>query len=79
MSAEGAIDRANAVAGFSGDGLHINWLLCWAYKPDIKGKLVHELNRDIYKGFTAAGIMIPFPQRDVHLIKKNDATAIDEV
>ena len=54
-------------------------LLCWAYKPDIKGKLVHELNRDIYKGFTAAGITIPFPQRDVHLIKKNEAPAIDEV
>ena len=54
-------------------------LLCWAYKPDIKGKLVHELNREIYKGLNTAGIMIPFPQRDVHLIKKNDATAIDEV
>jgi MscS family membrane protein len=54
-------------------------LLCWAYKPDIKGKLVHELNRNIYKVFNAAGIMIPFPQRDVHLIRENDATAIDDI
>jgi MscS family membrane protein len=46
-------------------------LLCWAYKPDVKGKLVHELNRDIYKAFDKAGISIPFPQRDMHLITEN--------
>jgi MscS family membrane protein len=47
-------------------------LLCWAYKPESKGKLMHQLNRDIYKAFNAAGIVIPFPQRDVHLIKEDD-------
>jgi len=47
-------------------------LLCWAYKPESKGKLMHQLNRDIYKAFNAAGIEIPFPQRDVHLIKEDD-------
>ena len=45
-------------------------LLCWAYQPDIKGKLMHELNREIYKSFNSAGIIIPFPQRDVHVIKE---------
>ena len=47
-------------------------LLCWAYKPESKGKLVHQLNRGIYKAFNTAGIAIPFPQRDVHLIKEDD-------
>jgi MscS family membrane protein len=47
-------------------------LLCWAYKPDVKGKLIHELNRDIYKAFDKAGIRIPFPQRDMHLITENE-------
>ena len=47
-------------------------LLCWAYQPDIKGKLMHQLNCDIYKAFNAAGIIIPFPQRDVHLINEKE-------
>ena len=46
-------------------------LLCWAYQPDIKGKLMHQLNRDIYKAFNEAGIIIPFPQRDVHVINED--------
>ena len=42
-------------------------LLCWAHKPHDKGKLIHELNRGIYKAFDQARIVIPFPQRDVHM------------
>ena len=45
-------------------------LLCWDYLPDIKGKLMHQLDRDIYKAFNAAGIIITFPQRDVYLISE---------
>ncbi len=44
-------------------------LLCWARSPHDKGRLIHELNQAIYKTFKAAGIEIPFPQRDVHVIK----------
>jgi small-conductance mechanosensitive channel len=29
--------------------------------------LTHELNREIYKAFAAAGVVIPFPQRDIHM------------
>jgi MscS family membrane protein len=50
-------------------------LLCWAYNPESKGKLMHQLNRGIYKAFNTAGIAIPFPQRDVHLIRKDDIAA----
>ena len=42
-------------------------LLCWAHRPEDRGRLVHRLNHQIYKAFEAAGIHIPFPQRDVHL------------
>jgi len=42
-------------------------LLCWAHQPLEKGRLVHQLNRAIYKAFNQAGIVIPFPQRDVHM------------
>jgi small-conductance mechanosensitive channel len=42
-------------------------LLCWAHKPHDKGRLVHQLNRDIYKAFGQSGIAIPFPQRDVYV------------
>jgi len=45
--------------------------LCWADKPVYKGRLVHQLNRDIYKAFNAAGIVIPLPQCDVLLIQGN--------
>ena len=42
-------------------------LLCWAKRPHDKGRLIHELNGDIYKAFHAADIIIPYPQRDVHM------------
>ena len=53
-------------------------LLCWAYQPDIKGKLMHQLNCEIYKSFNAAGIIIPFPQRDVHLVKESGEESTSE-
>ena len=42
-------------------------LLCWAHRPLDKGRLIHELNREIYKAFDRQRIVIPFPQRDVHM------------
>jgi MscS family membrane protein len=42
-------------------------LLCWAHRPHDKGRIIHQLNRAIYKAFDQAGIVIPFPQRDVYV------------
>jgi len=42
-------------------------LLCWIELPADRGIVAHELNCAIYKQFEAAGVTIPFPQRDLHI------------
>ncbi|MCF8128029.1 MAG: mechanosensitive ion channel family protein [Deltaproteobacteria bacterium] len=46
-------------------------LLCWARRPEEKGRLIHSLNIEIYNTLNEAGIEIPFPQRDVHLFSSS--------
>lgn len=46
-------------------------LLCWAHRPLDKGRLIHELNCEIYKTFKEEGIQIPFPQQDIHLTENS--------
>ena len=48
-------------------------LLCWARRPQDRGRLVHELNTGIYEAFNAAGIEIPFPQQDVYVRRRPEA------
>jgi len=42
-------------------------LLCWIDRPVDRGRLHHELNCGVYKAFAANDIVIPFPQRDLHV------------
>lgn len=42
-------------------------LLCWTGYPKDKGRLIHELNSAVFKQFNQAGIIFPFPQRDVYV------------
>jgi small-conductance mechanosensitive channel len=42
-------------------------VLAWIDHPELRGRVVHELNKAIYKGLIQAGIQIPFPQSDVHI------------
>jgi MscS family membrane protein len=44
-------------------------LLCWVKDPRDKGLEVHNLLKAAYKVFEEQSITIPFPQRDVHIIK----------
>jgi small-conductance mechanosensitive channel len=44
-------------------------LLCWVEHPSGKGLEIHNLLKAIYKVFGEKGIVIPFPQRDVHVIQ----------
>jgi MscS family membrane protein len=42
-------------------------LLSWIEEPADRGRVVHELNCEVYRRFAEAGISIPFPQRDLHI------------
>jgi small-conductance mechanosensitive channel len=42
-------------------------LLAWIDRPQLRGRLRHELLKNIYKTFNQNGIVIPFPQTDIHL------------
>jgi MscS family membrane protein len=42
-------------------------LLVWIERSVDRGRILHELNCAIYKCFNQDGIVIPFPQRDVHI------------
>ncbi len=56
-------------------------LLCWVRSPLLDARAVHELNREVYREFTDAGVEIPFPQHDVHVrgegVAANGAAADD--
>ncbi len=49
-------------------------LLCWVEEPALKGLARHELIKAIDQAFAQAGITIPFPQRDVHLFVRPEAS-----
>jgi MscS family membrane protein len=42
-------------------------LLTWIDHPELRGRVRHQLLKDIYKAFNEKRIQIPFPQTDVHL------------
>jgi MscS family membrane protein len=42
-------------------------LLAWIDRPVLRGRIRHDLLKDIYNAFIEHGIEIPFPQSDVHL------------
>jgi len=50
--------------GFGDSSLDFE-LLCWVAQPVQRGLVAHELYMAIYKALNEAGIVIPFPQRDV--------------
>jgi small-conductance mechanosensitive channel len=52
--------------GFGDSSLDFE-LLCWVKHPSARGLVSHELCMAVYKALAAAGIEIPFPQRDVWL------------
>jgi small-conductance mechanosensitive channel len=52
-----------------GDSALVFQLLGWIEEPVLRGRAVDELNTAVYKRFAEENITIPFPQRDVHLIK----------
>ena len=51
---------------FGGSGLVFE-LLAWIDEPVYRGRVLHELNRRVYKAFNKAGIEIPYAKRDVYI------------
>ncbi len=54
-----------------GDSALIFRVQCWVDEPAVRGRCLDGLNTAIYKALNAEGITIPFPQRDVHLIRSD--------
>jgi len=52
--------------GFGDSSLNFE-LLVWIAQPELRGLALHELNCQIYKVFARENIVMPFPQRDVHI------------
>jgi small-conductance mechanosensitive channel len=50
-----------------GDSALMLELMVWIPQPELRGRVLDALNTGIYERFGAEGIVIPFPQRDVHL------------
>ncbi|WMS86525.1 mechanosensitive ion channel family protein [Pleionea litopenaei] len=47
-------------------------LLCWVPHPELRGRISDELNEQVYNAVNEAGLVIPFPQTDVHLYTHNN-------
>lgn len=47
-------------------------LLCWIAEPILRGRVVDELNSEVYRKFIEKGIEIPFPQRTIHIRPAKD-------
>jgi small-conductance mechanosensitive channel len=50
-----------------GDSALLFELLVWVPNPELRGKISDQLNEQVYNAVNAAGLIIPFPQRDVHI------------
>jgi small-conductance mechanosensitive channel len=42
-------------------------LMGWINHPELRGRVKHDLLMEIDRRFRQEGIVIPFPQRDVHI------------
>jgi len=49
-------------------------LLAWIDRPVLRGRIRHDLLKNIYNAFIEHGIEIPFPQTDVHLRSMPEAS-----
>ncbi len=52
-----------------GDSALMFELLSWVTESAVRGLAIHEINCEIYGKFAELKIAIPFPQRDVHIIR----------
>ena len=53
-------------------------LLAWIDHPQLRGRIRHELLKNIYKTFNQKNIEIPFPQTDIHLRSTPENETIED-
>ena len=63
------------IRGFGASSVNFE-LLCWARNTENRGELSHNLYWNIYMAFGDAGIVIPFPQHDVHVNVNNSSKLV---
>jgi len=51
---------------FGDSGLDFE-LLCWVYKPEVRGSVLDVLNSNVYKAFNKENIEIPYAKRDIYI------------
>jgi len=56
-----------------GDSALLFELLVWIPHPEMRGKVLHDLLMEIDRVFRENGVVIPFPQRDVHVRSRKAA------
>jgi len=49
-------------------------LLAWIDRPELRGRIRHDLLKGVYNTFLEHGIEIPFPQTDIHLRSTPEAS-----
>ncbi|MDX1643668.1 MAG: mechanosensitive ion channel family protein [Thermoanaerobaculia bacterium] len=49
-------------------------LLCWVDEPVLRGRVIDALLTRIYQRFQQEGVVVPFPQRDLHVKELPDRT-----
>jgi len=54
------------INGFGDSAINFS-LLCWISSPEFQEQAFAELNQAVYEEFQKRNIIIPFPQRDVHV------------
>ncbi len=65
------------LVGFGDSAVNYS-LLCWVHHPEMRGLALNQLNRAIHEEFRRKGIVMPFPQRDVHIVSSQDHYGANE-
>ena len=58
------------VRGFGDSGINIQ-LLGWINEPRDRGRIMHMLFKDIHRTFKEHNLEIPYPKRDLHIIRED--------
>ncbi len=69
---------AAVLTGFGDNGVNLE-LLVWIEDPERGGDVRSDLYQHIWKDFKAAGITLPYPQREVYLKESTDPGAFPAV